>query len=105
MIRLMLVMVALVFLIIGLTKHSWVDALLFGLAVAVGLTPEMLPMIVMLTMMSFSPASLAAIRRVNATRALSARRLVPSALYSRPFVAKNQMNNDAPMRLLPSTNE
>jgi Mg2+-importing ATPase len=46
MIRLMLVMVALVFLIIGLTKHSWVDALLFGLAVAVGLTPEMLPMIV-----------------------------------------------------------
>ena len=46
MIRLMLVMVALVFLIIGLTKHSWLDALLFGLAVAVGLTPEMLPMIV-----------------------------------------------------------
>jgi Mg2+-importing ATPase len=46
MIRLMLVMVALVFLIIGLTKHNWVDALLFGLAVAVGLTPEMLPMIV-----------------------------------------------------------
>jgi Mg2+-importing ATPase len=46
MIRLMLVMVALVFLIIGLTKHNWVEALLFGLAVAVGLTPEMLPMIV-----------------------------------------------------------
>jgi P-type Mg2+ transporter len=46
MIRLMLVMVALVFLIIGITKHNWIDALLFGLAVAVGLTPEMLPMIV-----------------------------------------------------------
>jgi Mg2+-importing ATPase len=46
MIRLMLVMVVLVFLIIGFTKHNWVDALLFGLAVAVGLTPEMLPMIV-----------------------------------------------------------
>jgi Mg2+-importing ATPase len=46
MIRIMLVMVAAVFLIIGLTKHNWVDALLFGLAVAVGLTPEMLPMIV-----------------------------------------------------------
>jgi Mg2+-importing ATPase len=50
MIRFMIVMVAAVFLIIGFTKrdsaHPWVDALLFGLAVAVGLTPEMLPMIV-----------------------------------------------------------
>ena len=46
MIRFMVVMVAVVFLIIGLTKHNWIDALLFGLAVAVGLTPEMLPMIV-----------------------------------------------------------
>ena len=46
MIKFMVVMVAVVFLIIGLTKHNWMDALLFGLAVAVGLTPEMLPMIV-----------------------------------------------------------
>jgi Mg2+-importing ATPase len=46
MIRFMVVMVAVVFLIIGLTKGSWMDALLFALAVAVGLTPEMLPMIV-----------------------------------------------------------
>ncbi len=46
MIRFMVVMVLLVFLIIGLTKGNWLDALLFGLAVAVGLTPEMLPMIV-----------------------------------------------------------
>jgi P-type Mg2+ transporter len=46
MIRFMVVMVAIVFLIIGITKHNWMDALLFGLAVAVGLTPEMLPMIV-----------------------------------------------------------
>ncbi len=46
MIRFMVVMVTLVFFIIGLTKHDWLDALLFGLAVAVGLTPEMLPMIV-----------------------------------------------------------
>ncbi len=46
MIRFMVVMVAVVFLIIGITKHNWLDALLFGLAVAVGLTPEMLPMIV-----------------------------------------------------------
>ena len=46
MIRFMVVMVAIVFLIVGLHKHDWADALLFGLSVAVGLTPEMLPMIV-----------------------------------------------------------
>jgi Mg2+-importing ATPase len=40
------VMVPIVFLINGLSKHNWVDAFMFGLAVAVGLTPEMLPMIV-----------------------------------------------------------
>ena len=37
---------AAVFLINGLTKHDWLEALLFAVAVAVGLTPEMLPMIV-----------------------------------------------------------
>ena len=42
----MLVMVPIVFLINGFTKHDWLEALLFGLAIAVGLTPEMLPMIV-----------------------------------------------------------
>jgi Mg2+-importing ATPase len=41
-----LVMAPLVFLINGLTKGNWFDALLFAVAVAVGLTPEMLPMIV-----------------------------------------------------------
>lgn len=46
MIRFMAVMVPLVFLINGLTKGSWHDAFFFALAVAVGLTPEMLPMIV-----------------------------------------------------------
>jgi P-type Mg2+ transporter len=46
MIRFMVVMVAIVFLIVGVTKHSWAEALLFALSVAVGLTPEMLPMIV-----------------------------------------------------------
>ena len=46
MIRFMVVMVAVVFLIIGATKHDWVQALMFSLSVAVGLTPEMLPMIV-----------------------------------------------------------
>jgi Mg2+-importing ATPase len=46
MIRFILVMAPLVFLINGLTKGDWVQALLFATAVAVGLTPEMLPMIV-----------------------------------------------------------
>jgi len=46
MIRFMVVMVAIVFLTVGLTKGNWVEALLFGLSIAVGLTPEMLPMIV-----------------------------------------------------------
>src|SRR5476649_2094995 len=46
LIRFMLVMVPVVFLINGLSKGEWGDAFLFALAVAVGLTPEMLPMIV-----------------------------------------------------------
>ena len=46
MIRFMAVMVPAVFLINGLSKHNWLEAFLFALAVAVGLTPEMLPMIV-----------------------------------------------------------
>jgi Mg2+-importing ATPase len=50
MIKLMLVMAPAVFLINGLMRHNWMDAFLFGLAVAVGLTPEMLPMIVTVNM-------------------------------------------------------
>ncbi|MDR0268131.1 magnesium-translocating P-type ATPase [Paenibacillus sp.] len=46
LIRFMLIMVPIIFLINGLTKGDWWDALLFGLSVAVGLTPEMLPVIV-----------------------------------------------------------
>jgi Mg2+-importing ATPase len=46
MIRFMMVMVPLVFLISGLTRHNWNEAFFFALAVAVGMTPEMLPMIV-----------------------------------------------------------
>ncbi len=46
MISFMIVMVPLVFLFNGLSKHNWLEAFLFALAVAVGLTPEMLPMIV-----------------------------------------------------------
>jgi len=46
MVRFMIVMVSATFLIVGITKGDWVQALLFGLSVAVGLTPEMLPMII-----------------------------------------------------------
>ena len=46
MIKFMVIMVLLVFFIVGLSKGNWVEALLFGLSIAVGLTPEMLPMIV-----------------------------------------------------------
>ena len=46
MIRFIMVMVPAVFLLNGLSKHNWLEAFMFALAVAVGLTPEMLPMIV-----------------------------------------------------------
>ncbi len=46
MISFIAIMVPLVFLLNGLSKHNWLEAFLFALAVAVGLTPEMLPMIV-----------------------------------------------------------
>lgn len=46
LIRFMLIMVPLVFLINGISKGNWLEAFLFALSVAVGLTPEMLPMIV-----------------------------------------------------------
>jgi len=46
LISFMVVMVPLIFVINGLVKGNWWDALLFAIAVAVGLTPEMLPMIV-----------------------------------------------------------
>ena len=44
--RFVLVMVPLVFVINGITKGNWRDAFFFAMAVAVGLTPEMLPMVV-----------------------------------------------------------
>jgi len=46
LIRFMLIMAPTVFIINGVMKHDWLEALLFAVAVAVGLTPEMLPMIV-----------------------------------------------------------
>jgi Mg2+-importing ATPase len=46
LIRFMLVMVPFVFLVNGITKNDWFDAFIFAISIAVGLTPEMLPMIV-----------------------------------------------------------
>jgi Mg2+-importing ATPase len=46
LIRFMAVMVPVVFVINGFDKHDWLEAFMFGLSVAVGLTPEMLPLIV-----------------------------------------------------------
>ncbi|TVP63215.1 MAG: magnesium-translocating P-type ATPase [Nodularia sp. (in: Bacteria)] len=46
LISFMAVMVPIVFLINGIAKGNWVDAFFFAISVAVGLTPEMLPMIV-----------------------------------------------------------
>ena len=46
LIRFMGVMAPIVFLLNGFTKGDWLKALLFAISIAVGLTPEMLPMIV-----------------------------------------------------------
>jgi len=50
LIRFMFVMAPMVLFINGFTKGDWMQALLFALSVAVGLTPEMLPMIVTSTL-------------------------------------------------------
>ena len=50
LIRFALVMVPIVFVVNGITKNDWPQAFLFALSVAVGLTPEMLPMIVTSTL-------------------------------------------------------
>ena len=46
LIRFMLLMVPVVLFVNGFTKGDWMQAALFAISVAVGLTPEMLPMIV-----------------------------------------------------------
>lgn len=75
MLRFMLVMVPLVFVINGLTKGEWGEAFFFAVAVAVGLTPEMLPMIVTVCL---SKGALAMsrkkviVKRINAIQNLGA---------------------------------
>ena len=50
LIRLMLVMVPVIFVINGITKQDWLSAMLFAVSIAVGLTPEMLPVIMTSTL-------------------------------------------------------
>ena len=50
LIRFMAVMTPIVFLINGYTKGDWLEAFLFAMSVAIGLTPEMLPMVVTSTL-------------------------------------------------------
>ena len=75
LIRFMLVMVPIIFLINGLIKGDWLEALLFSIAVAVGLTPEMLPVIVTGTLakgaMSMSKHKVI-VKRLNAIQNLGA---------------------------------
>lgn len=75
MVRFIIVMGPLVFLINGLTKHDWLQALLFALAVAVGLTPEMLPMIVTVNLAKGATAMARAkviVKRLNSIQNLGA---------------------------------
>ena len=69
MIQLMAVMVPLVFVINGYTKHDWRGAFFFAMAVAVGLTPEMLPMVVSVCL---AKGALAMSRRKVIVKRLSA---------------------------------
>ena len=50
LIRFMAVMTPIVFVLNGFTKDDWLEAFLFAMSVAIGLTPEMLPMIVTSTL-------------------------------------------------------
>ncbi len=75
MIRFIVVMVPLVFLINGVTKHDWLQALLFAMAIAVGLTPEMLPMIVTVNLAKGASAMARVkviVKRLNAIQNLGA---------------------------------
>src|SRR6185437_7229022 len=75
MLRFMMVMVPLVFLINGVTKGNWIQAFFFALAVAVGLTPEMLPMIVTVCLSQGAVAmgsKKVIVKRINAIQNLGA---------------------------------
>jgi Mg2+-importing ATPase len=75
MLAFMAVMVPLVFVINGVTKGSWGEAFFFAVAVAVGLTPEMLPMIVTICLSKGAVAmgkKKVIVKRINAIQNLGA---------------------------------
>ena len=75
LLRFMLVMVPLVFVINGLSKGNWVGAFFFAMAIAVGLTPEMLPMIVTVCLSKGAVAmgkKKVIVKRINAIQNLGA---------------------------------
>ncbi len=75
LLRFVLVMVPLVFVINGLTKGNWGEAFFFAIAVAVGLTPEMLPMIVTVCLSNGAVAmsrKKVIVKRINAIQNLGA---------------------------------
>ncbi len=75
MLSFMAVMVPLVFVINGVTKGSWAEAFFFAIAVAVGLTPEMLPMIVTICLSQGAIAmgkKKVIVKRINAIQNLGA---------------------------------
>ena len=75
LLRFVLVMVPLVFVINGITKGNWGDAFFFAIAVAVGLTPEMLPMIVTVCLSKGAVAmsrKKVIVKRINAIQNLGA---------------------------------
>ena len=75
LLRFMAVMVPLVFVINGLTKGNWTGAFFFAVAVAVGLTPEMLPTIVTVCLSKGAVAmgrKKVIVKRINAIQNLGA---------------------------------
>jgi Mg2+-importing ATPase len=75
MLEFMVVMVPLVFVINGVTRGTWKEAFFFALAVAVGLTPEMLPMIVTVCLSKGAVAmgrKKVIVKRINAIQNLGA---------------------------------
>ena len=75
LIRFMACMVPIVFFINGFTKGDWVEAALFALSVAVGLTPEMLPTVVSANLVrgaAFMARKKVIVRRLDAIQNLGA---------------------------------
>jgi Mg2+-importing ATPase len=75
MIRAMMVMIVFIFMINAIRRGNFVESLLFALGVAVGLTPEMLPMLVTVNLSSGAMAmsrKLVIVKRLNSVQNLGA---------------------------------